>query len=109
MKNSFIVVLLFSFLLSCDSEKEECVFVPESAAIAVNLIFEPLQDVFVNIGSKGQLVTLLTEYPVIRDEMRFFEERNTLLTPFLSMSCMRVYRTHTLTHYLVKPIGFSET
>lgn len=70
MKNVHLIVLLFSLLLwSCNSEKEECVFIPQSADIPINLQFEQLQDVFVNISSKGQLVTLLTEHPVIRDEV----------------------------------------
>jgi hypothetical protein len=65
------VALLFilSVLASCDSEKEECAFIPETSGVAISLKFEALQDSFVNAGSKNELVALLRRYPVIRDEI----------------------------------------
>jgi len=69
MKNALIIVLLVYLLSGCDSATEECVFVPESTGVPIDLQFELLQDAFINISSKEQLVSLLTEHPVIRDEI----------------------------------------
>ena len=69
MKNAVIIVLLVYLLSGCDSATEECVFVPESTGIPIDLQFERLQDAFINVSSKEQLVSLLTEHPVIRDEI----------------------------------------
>lgn len=70
MKRPYIVLLLVSSLLvACDSGKEECAYIPESSDIFLDLKFEQLQDSFVNVGSKNELVKLLTHYPVVRDEI----------------------------------------
>jgi hypothetical protein len=69
MKNALIIVLLINLLSGCDSATEECVFIPESTDIPIDLQFERLQDAFINVSSKEQLVSLLTEHPVIRDEI----------------------------------------
>ena len=69
MKKVSILLLLVTSLYGCDSNDEECVYIPESTNISVNLQFEPLQETFINVGSKSELVSLLTQHPVIRDEI----------------------------------------
>ena len=54
--------------MGCGDEKEECVFIPETA-YQVDLKLQPLQDRLVNISSKDELIDLLTRHPVIRDEI----------------------------------------
>lgn len=70
MKKVHVALLFFLFVLvCCDSAKEECAFVPESSNMAIRLTFEALQDSFVNVDSRHELVGLLTQHPVIRDEI----------------------------------------
>ncbi len=69
MKTVNIFLLFISLLYGCDSATEECVFIPESTNIPVDLQVVALQDTFVNIKSKSELVSLLTRHPVIRDEI----------------------------------------
>jgi gliding motility-associated lipoprotein GldB len=68
-KVQLALLFVLSLLAACDSEKEECAFIPESENMAITLKFEALQDSFVNVGSKKELVDLLTHYPVVRDEI----------------------------------------
>jgi hypothetical protein len=70
MSRIIAVVLGLSMgLSSCSIEKEKCAFVPETTNIKIDLQVDPLQDRFINVGSKDELVQLLTRYPVIRDEI----------------------------------------
>jgi hypothetical protein len=62
MKNALIIVLLIYLLSGCDPATEECVFIPESTGIPIDLQFERLQDAFINVGTKEQLVSLLLEH-----------------------------------------------
>jgi len=64
----FVGILALSWLTGCKGEKEECVFKPEATA-KIDLQLEPLQDLFVNITSKDELIKLFTRYPLIRDEI----------------------------------------
>ncbi|HKZ37317.1 MAG TPA: hypothetical protein VJ184_06695, partial [Chryseolinea sp.] len=67
MNRFFILIFLVgSLLFSCDSEKDECVFQPDVSS-KIKLDFESLEESFVNIESKDDLVKLLTQYPAIRD------------------------------------------
>jgi hypothetical protein len=66
---------LFSFFLfACQSQKEECAFQPDTGSIAIDFPFVPLQDTLARIRSKSELVALLTEQPIIRDEIFRREE-----------------------------------
>jgi hypothetical protein len=65
----FVVMLVLVWLTGCDRTKEECVFRPETSAIKIDLSLEPLQDLFVNITSKDELVKLFIRYPLLRDEI----------------------------------------
>jgi len=69
MKKILLPLLILLSLSGCNREKEECAFQPETSGISLNLQFESLVDSFVNITTKPQLVRLLTQYPVIRDEI----------------------------------------
>jgi hypothetical protein len=64
----FFVVMISLSLMGCGEEKEACVFIPE-AAPTIDLKLQPLQDSMVNIGSKAELVRLLTKHPIVRDEI----------------------------------------
>jgi len=69
MHKILIVVLVSVWMIGCDGEKEECVFTPETSSVRLDLKMEPLQDSFNHVASKEALVKLLTQHPVIRDEM----------------------------------------
>lgn len=69
MKKILLPLLILLWLSGCNREKEECVFQPETSGISLKLQFESLQDSFVNITTKPQLIRLLTRYPAIRDEI----------------------------------------
>jgi hypothetical protein len=61
---TLLIVLIF-FLGGCGSEEEGCVFQPDAPKVTLN--FTMLQDSFLNITSKNDLIKLLTRHPVIRD------------------------------------------
>jgi len=65
----FYSVILVSFLIlgGCRTDNEECVFVPKTSDIRLNVNIEFLQDSFANVSSKAGLVKLLTNHPEIRD------------------------------------------
>ncbi len=65
----FFSVLISLIVSGCGGEKEACVFIPETGDISLTLEFEQLQEVFVNVNSKEELIDLLTGNPVIRDEI----------------------------------------
>lgn len=68
--NKALAFVLFSlWLAGCGRKNEECVFQPETSNITVDLRFESLQDSFINVSSKDQLIRLFTRFPVIRDEI----------------------------------------
>ncbi len=62
------IIVLSVWMTACDREKEECVFIPETT-LKVDVRIEPLQDAFINITSKTELVELLTKYPSVRDDI----------------------------------------
>ena len=64
-----VVLVLGVALSSCSNEKDECAFVPETTGIEIELSIESLQDHFINVSSKDELVQLLTRYPIVRDEI----------------------------------------
>ncbi len=64
------VLILFPILLtSCGEEEEACVFEPDTNSISISVKIDQLQDSFINVASKQQLVKLLTRYPSVRDEI----------------------------------------
>jgi hypothetical protein len=70
MSRIIAVVLGLSIgLSSCHIEKEKCAFVPETSDIKMDVKIDPLQDRFINVGSRDELIQLLTRYPIIRDEI----------------------------------------
>lgn len=64
-----VMSVLSLWMSSCGVEKEKCVFVPETTGINVDLTFEPLQESFINVTSKDELIQLLTTNPAVRDEI----------------------------------------
>jgi hypothetical protein len=66
-KGLFILVTSTSWLLSgCNSEKDECRDVPNTAS-RVEVAWISLSDSLVNIQTKSELVKLLGRHPVMRD------------------------------------------
>jgi len=64
-----LFILVSLWLTGCGGGKEECVFIPETTTLKIDLELETLQDSFVNIASKDELIRLFTRYPVVRDEI----------------------------------------
>lgn len=65
-----IVKLIFIAIVplaSCTKQKGDCGFKPETGSVKIDLKFEALQDSFVNISSKPELVKMLGKYTAIRD------------------------------------------
>jgi len=65
---AFVFVLFSACLIGCGEKEEACVFIPESAS-SVDLTLQPLQEMLVNISSKGELIQLFTTHPLLRDEI----------------------------------------
>lgn len=65
----FCGLLIVSILIisGCGKDTEECAFIPDVSSVKLNLSIVALQDSFVNVSSKTQLVKLLTRNPHIRD------------------------------------------
>lgn len=66
------IILMFVALLlwRCgETEKEECVFVPEVSPTNVMINFEHLGDSLAGIRTKKELMGFLIRHPLIRDEM----------------------------------------
>jgi hypothetical protein len=59
-------VVIF-FLSGCEDKKDECVFIPETSAIKIDITFEQFEDSLAGITSKQQMIGLLTRQPLIRD------------------------------------------
>ncbi len=67
MKNFIKVLGVYFLLTSCSREQGKCVFIPDTADIKLDITIEQLQDSFVNVSSKQQLINRLTHHPEIRD------------------------------------------
>ena len=63
---SYVCVVLAMLTVGC-KDKDECVFVPDTSAVRVTISIDALQDSFVNVSSKKELVRLLTNHPELRD------------------------------------------
>lgn len=63
------IVTLVALLTGCGEEKEPCAVQPDVSGIKVDLRFQQLQDSLLDIPSKKKLVSFLTRYPIIRDEI----------------------------------------
>lgn len=65
-----LAICLGVFLWGCNSEKEEaCAFQPDTNGISLNVQVEQLQDSFIQVASKNDLVGLFMRYPEMRDEI----------------------------------------
>lgn len=53
--------------VSCSSDKEECAFVPDTSALSITLLYEPLEDSLPLVSSKDDLVRFMTAHPDTRD------------------------------------------
>lgn len=69
MKKLAVVFLAFLFWRCSETEKEECVFTPEVFPEEIQLDVRHFGDTLAGIKSKSELVSFLTRYPIIRDEM----------------------------------------
>ena len=69
MKIILSCLFLTIVVMSCDIEKEACVFKPETDGVNVAVSIEQLQDSFINVRSKAELVSLLTEHKIVSDEI----------------------------------------
>lgn len=67
MKKLLVVLSAWVLLISCGPDVEECAFVPDTAAIHVNLKVDALQDSLPAIQTKQELVHFLGVHPEIRD------------------------------------------
>jgi hypothetical protein len=67
MRALLILSLVSFFVVSCETDKDGCVTVPDTKAIAIDVKIEPLQNQIANIQSKQQLVDLFTKEPLVRD------------------------------------------
>ncbi len=74
MDKALAIILFSLWLAGCGRENEVCVVQPETANIKIDLQFECLQDSFINVSSKDQLIRLFSSYPVIRDNIFRREE-----------------------------------
>lgn len=63
------IAFVTAWIAGCSPEKESCVFKPDVSGIEMDVKIRQLQDSFIDVGSKEELVELLTRYPVIRDEI----------------------------------------
>ena len=55
------------FLYSCGDNASECVVAPDTSTIRLTVEMESLEEKLVSITTKDELVSLLSEYPTIRD------------------------------------------
>lgn len=63
------IVSFVALFYGCGEEKEQCAVQPDVSGIKVDLQFQQLQDSLLDIPSKKKLVSFLTRYPIIRDEI----------------------------------------
>jgi hypothetical protein len=61
------LLALTACLTSCSKKTDECVYVPETGDIKIDLQFEQLEDSLAGVTSKQAMVNLLTRQPLIRD------------------------------------------
>lgn len=64
---AFLLIVLFFFSGCGDQNEDECVVVPDTKGITVNVTFEQFQDSLANLSSKQELVDLFSRQPVLRD------------------------------------------
>lgn len=64
-----VIVILSIVVWSCESDKEQCVFIPETSPETVEVEFEHFGDTLANIRTKTELVSFLSRQPLIRDQM----------------------------------------
>lgn len=62
----FIFCGLMAFACT-DKNQEQCVFIPDTHSVRIDLTFESLEDSLPAITSKSQLVDFLDRHPVVRD------------------------------------------
>lgn len=64
-----VCLLLFAITLlqSCNRSHEECVFVPDTGSIAIDLIVEHLEDSIAGFSSKQQMVNFFSRHSIMRD------------------------------------------
>jgi hypothetical protein len=67
MKKHLLLLVSALIIFSCSDKGDECVFAPDVSPESVNLKIENLEDSIANIGTKTQLVGLLTRQPLLRD------------------------------------------
>lgn len=67
MKKLSWVIGVMIVLLGCGSDKEECVYIPDSSALQVDLQIDQLQDSVTTFQSKQQLVEFFSRHIVLRD------------------------------------------
>ena len=64
----FVVLsTLTLFISSCGKKPDECVYVPETGNIKIDIQFEQFEDSMANFSSKQAMVNLFTRQPLIRD------------------------------------------
>ena len=62
-----LITFLFAFARCSDRKTSECVIIPDTEGISVDLQFSQLEDEIANINSKDELVSFFTEHPAMRD------------------------------------------
>lgn len=62
-----VCIVLLLVITGCTKNNDECVFIPDTSSIKISVSIDALQDSFVNVSSKTELVKLLTHHPEIRD------------------------------------------
>ncbi|HYF69774.1 MAG TPA: gliding motility lipoprotein GldB [Ohtaekwangia sp.] len=64
---AFFLIVLFFFSGCGDQKENECVVVPDTEGIRVDVNFEQFHDSLANLSSKQELVDLFSRQPVLRD------------------------------------------
>lgn len=68
MRDFLVAVVSSLILLACsDSGEEQCAFVPETASIKIDLVYESLEDSLPSLSTKSQLAGFFTRHPEMRD------------------------------------------
>jgi hypothetical protein len=69
INKALVLTWLVCVAAGCNDKEDECVTVPDTDGIGIDLQFIQLQDTIAAIESKDQLVSFLTRYPVMRDQL----------------------------------------
>lgn len=64
---AFVLPAIVLSLSGCGGKKDECVYIPETGNIKIDLQFEQFEDSMANFSSKQAMVDLLTRQPLLRD------------------------------------------